>query len=86
MKLQDITPDQIPGISSVHAGTAEPGEIARLLTEPSAVLRGAGLDLAEHATPNAIVISPREGGRNLVIIVDENGTVVAINTGPYSAK
>ena len=39
MKLHDATPDHVPGISGVHVGTAEPSEIARLLTEPHAVLR-----------------------------------------------
>ena len=77
MKLQDITPDQVPGISGMHAGTAESGEMARLLTEPSAVLREAGLNLAEDATPSAIVVVPREGGRNLWIVVVD-GTVVGI--------
>ncbi len=86
MKLQDITPDQVPGISGMHVGTAESGEMARLLTEPSAVLREAGLNLAEDAKPSAIVVVPREGGRNLVVIVDEKGTVVAINTGVQFAQ
>ena len=77
MKLQDITPDRVPGISGVHAGTAEPGEMARLLTESSAVLREAGLNIGENATPSAIVVVPREGGRNLILVV-VNGTVVSI--------
>ena len=77
MKLQDITPDQVPGISGMHAGTAEPGEMARLLTESSAVLREAGLKIAEDATPSAIVVVPREGGGILWIIVVD-GMVVGI--------
>ena len=85
MKLQDITPDQVPGISGMHAGTAEPGEMARLLTESSAVLREAGLNIAQDATPSAIVVVPREGGRNLVLIVVD-GTVIGIITPVHFAQ
>ena len=75
----------MPGISGMHAGTAEPGEMARLLTESSAVLREAGLNIAQDATPSAIVVVPREGGRNLVLIVVD-GTVIGIITPVHFAQ
>jgi hypothetical protein len=102
MKLHDATPDQVPGSSAVHVGTAEPSEMVRLLTEPHAVLQEAGLNFAADATPipvvvvpgagatpSAIVVVPRVGGGNRinwVALVIVNGEVVEELHGPYFAQ
>jgi hypothetical protein len=99
MKLHNATPANVPGISSMHVGTAEPSEMARLLTEPYAVLREAGLNtaagampspipivVAPGATPSAIVVVPRindDGQIDWVGIIIVNGDVIGEIPGPH---
>lgn len=85
MKLHDSTPGQVPGIPGMHAGSAEPGEMALLLTEPAAVLREAGLNIAQDATPSAMIVVHREGGGDLIVIV-VNGMVVVIDNPVHYAQ
>jgi hypothetical protein len=70
MKLHNATPANVPGISSVHVGTAESSEMARLVTEPHAVLREAGLKTTTAgAVPSPIVVAPGAPGATPSAIV-----------------
>jgi hypothetical protein len=79
MKLHDATPNQMPGISGVHVGNAEPSEMARLLTEPHAVLREAGLNITAGTTPSPVVVVPSTGATPSAIVVvpriDDDGHI-----------
>ena len=79
MKLHDATADDVPRISSVHVGTAEPSEMTRLLTEPHAVLREVGLNVAASATPSPIMIVPTTNAKPSAIVVlpriDDDGHI-----------
>jgi hypothetical protein len=85
MKLHDVTPDQMPGDSRTHVGTAEPDEVARLLTDTSAVLREAGLDVGQDA-PDSIVVVPLKGGGAIIVIIEDGLLVATIVRKPITVQ
>jgi hypothetical protein len=87
MRLHNATPDGMRGIPSVYVGTAESGEMMRLLSEPNAVLREAGLNTA--ATPSAIIVVPIAEGpveRGWLALIVNDGDVISVISGPHHAQ
>jgi hypothetical protein len=87
MNLQESTPTQVPGVSAMYVGRAEPREVARFFTEPYAALNEAGLNVAE-GTPVRIQANQelrpdiREAIVVIIIIIGDDGsvTVIVVNT------
>lgn len=82
MNLNEVTPSHMTDSSAVHVGTVEEEEVARLVAEPHAVLREAGLDVAP-GTPVRIEVSREEteyvdrvGGTIIIIVI--GGIIIII--------
>jgi hypothetical protein len=89
MDLQETTPAQVTGASAMHIGSAEPREVARLFTEPYAVLNEAGLNVAE-GTPVRVhadqELLPSRRVVIVIIIIWNDGSVTIIVIGHASFK
>ena len=89
MNLQETTATQVPGVAAIHVGRAEPREVARLFTEPYAVLNEAGLNVAE-GTPVSIHANRelpaevREAAEVIIIIIGDDGSVTVIVVHTHS--
>lgn len=81
MNVQETTA-RMPGVSAMHVGRAEPREVARLFTEPHAVLNEAGLTVAEGAPVRIHADQEfRERVIIIIIIIWDDGSVTVIVLG-----
>jgi hypothetical protein len=82
MNLHEVTPQAEVGISAVHVGTADRNEVARLVTQPHAVLREAGLNAGAETQVRVRVeedfLRPTEGGDTVIIIIWPDGSITVI--------
>jgi hypothetical protein len=82
MNLQESTSTRVPGVAAMHVGEAEPREVARLFTEPHAVLNEAGLNIAEDAPVRVHgdreVLPARRIRIIVIIIIWDDGSVTVI--------
>jgi hypothetical protein len=77
MDLQEVTPSQLTDTTTVHAGRADQDEVARLIAEPHAVLREAGIDVAP-GTPVHVEVRREETREERLVGVG----VIVIIIGP----
>jgi hypothetical protein len=91
MDLHEVTPSHMAHSATIHVGRAEEEEIARLVNEPHAVLREAGLDVAS-GTPVRIEVSREETederrvGVGVIIIVIGGIIIIIIIIVVYAAR
>jgi hypothetical protein len=82
MNLQETTLTQMPGVSAMHIGRAEPREVARLFSEPYAVLNELGLNFAEGTSvrihANQEVLPDIRRSVVIIIIIWDDGSVTVI--------
>jgi hypothetical protein len=88
MNLQDITPARAEGITAIHFGRAEPGELARLVSDPRAVLKEAGLNISEdiqidllldtHFPGEGVRTRPELKGVDYIVVVNSKVYLVGI--------